>query len=127
MGWAAWAGTTRSSPDVLDLESRLADLTAQVGTAQTGLRAQRDTVTELPGSGVFLDTVAREWQGARRRRTTLAVVEVAIDEFRRYNAEYSTEAGDACLRRSRRSHPRRILDLVKRRPDLPHNLRTFNS
>ena len=56
-----------------------------------------DALTGLSNRSTFDAELSREFAGAQRAGTPIALLIVDIDLFGRYNASYSTESGDACL------------------------------
>jgi diguanylate cyclase (GGDEF)-like protein len=58
-----------------------------------------DWLTGLPNRRYFEDVLSTEWQRAARSCTSLSLLVVDIDHFKRYNDHYGHPAGDGCLRR----------------------------
>lgn len=57
-----------------------------------------DALTGLPNRRRFDEVLATEWQRAGRNGTSLSMLMVDIDHFKRYNDHYGHVTGDACLR-----------------------------
>lgn len=56
-----------------------------------------DALTNIANRRHFDQTLAREWQSARRSQQPLSLLLIDIDYFKRYNDHYGHDAGDACL------------------------------
>jgi diguanylate cyclase (GGDEF)-like protein len=57
-----------------------------------------DALTGLANRRHFDETLHREWLRATREETTLSLIMLDIDRFKRFNDLYGHPAGDACLR-----------------------------
>ncbi|WP_159098923.1 GGDEF domain-containing protein [Aquabacterium olei] len=76
-----------------------------------------DSLTELANRGHFQDYLQQVWRRAAPDRTSLALLMVDVDHFKKYNDRYGHPAGDAALREVARvlgSNLRRPGDLVAR-------------
>ncbi len=73
--------------------------------------AERDGLTGLRNRRAFDEHLLRVWQQSLRDRSSLAVVMIDLDHFKRYNDAYGHQAGDACLR-----HVAQIVQQFSRRP-----------
>jgi len=73
--------------------------------------AERDGLTGLRNRRAFDEQLLRVWQQSLRDRSSLAVLLIDIDHFKRYNDTYGHQAGDACLR-----HIAQIVQQFARRP-----------
>ena len=73
--------------------------------------AERDGLTGLRNRRAFDEHLMRVWQQSLRDRSSLAVVMIDLDHFKRYNDTYGHQAGDACLR-----HVAQIVQQFSRRP-----------
>jgi diguanylate cyclase (GGDEF)-like protein len=73
--------------------------------------AERDGLTGLRNRRAFDEHLLRVWQQSLRDRSSLAVLLIDIDHFKRYNDTYGHQAGDACLR-----HIAQIVQQFSRRP-----------
>ncbi|HDS1681992.1 TPA: GGDEF domain-containing protein [Pseudomonas putida] len=60
-------------------------------------QAMHDALTGLANRRCFDEVLAEEIQRARRNGTTLSLLMIDIDHFKRYNDSYGHPAGDACL------------------------------
>lgn len=60
--------------------------------------SQQDPLTQVANRRCFDDALSREWDRALRNDTTLALLFVDVDHFKRYNDRYGHQAGDDCLR-----------------------------
>ena len=56
-----------------------------------------DALTNIANRRHFDQTLAREWQAARRSQEPIALLMMDIDYFKRYNDHYGHDAGDQCL------------------------------
>ncbi len=60
--------------------------------------AARDGLTGLPNRRAFDERLDQEWRRARRSCTSLGLIMLDVDEFKRYNDHYGHRPGDDCLR-----------------------------
>jgi diguanylate cyclase (GGDEF)-like protein len=102
-----------------DLEQRVAERTAQLEDANRKLAtlSATDALTGLANRRHFDATLRNEWSRARRTLQPLAVIMIAVDNFKKYNDCYGHQAGDACLKsiaRVLQAGARRVSDLVAR-------------
>jgi len=58
----------------------------------------RDDLTGLFSRRYFDDNLAKEWKQAVRSESSLALLIIDVDHFRKYNEEFGHMAGDDCLR-----------------------------
>ncbi|MDF9616402.1 sensor domain-containing diguanylate cyclase [Pseudomonas entomophila] len=70
-----------------------------VSNQQLERLAMNDALTGLANRRRFDETLALEARRAQRDDTSLALLMVDIDHFKRYNDTYGHPAGDACLQR----------------------------
>ncbi|MFY8326441.1 diguanylate cyclase [Pseudoalteromonas sp. ZZD1] len=61
--------------------------------------ASIDGLTEIPNRRYLDENLSREWRRSRRSSTSLSVILMDIDHFKRYNDCYGHRAGDDCLKR----------------------------
>jgi diguanylate cyclase (GGDEF)-like protein len=73
--------------------------------------AERDGLTGLRNRRAFDDHVLRVWQQSLRDRSSLSILLIDLDHFKRYNDFYGHQAGDACLR-----HVAQLVQRFARRP-----------
>ena len=76
-----------------------------------------DGLTGIANRRCFDESLDREWRSASRRRTTLSLVMIDVDHFKRYNDHYGHQGGDDCLRKvalTIEASIRRPSDLVAR-------------
>jgi len=79
--------------------------------------ALSDGLTGIANRRYFDDFLEREWQRAKREKSSLALVMVDIDFFKAYNDTYGHIAGDDCLKMIARlleAMPKRGIDIVAR-------------
>ena len=60
--------------------------------------ADLDGLTRLPNRRKFDEVFAREWKRGLRQGSTLALLLIDVDYFKRYNDHYGHLAGDDCLK-----------------------------
>jgi diguanylate cyclase (GGDEF)-like protein len=77
---------SRDMTEYKNLEQKLAALAAIDGL--TGLANRRH----------FDERLENEWARARREGTTLSLLMIDVDHFKKFNDRYGHPAGDACLR-----------------------------
>ncbi|MDO8399527.1 MAG: diguanylate cyclase [Bradyrhizobium sp.] len=77
---------SRDMTEHKDLEQKLAAL------------ATIDGLTGLANRRHFDEHLEREWARARRDGTTLSLLLIDVDHFKKYNDRYGHQAGDACLK-----------------------------
>ena len=75
--------------------------------------ATQDGLTGLANRRKFDSSLAAEFSRATRDASTLALVMIDVDLFKKYNDVYGHPAGDACLRTISQT----IAELTKSRPD----------
>lgn len=61
--------------------------------------ATRDGLTGIANRRSFDERLAREWKRERRDSSTLSLLMIDIDHFKRYNDTYGHQAGDGCLQK----------------------------
>ena len=71
----------------------------EASNQQLALQSVTDSLTGLPNRRCFDEALATEWQRAARAGTSLSLLMVDIDHFKKYNDRYGHLAGDDCLRR----------------------------
>jgi diguanylate cyclase (GGDEF)-like protein len=90
-------------------------LTKSLGEANATLSAlaTTDALTGLPNRRLFDERLAAEWQRALQQHSSLAVVLIDVDHFKKYNDRFGHPSGDECLRRVARA-----ISAGKRKADL---------
>ncbi|WP_378954562.1 diguanylate cyclase [Pelosinus sp. sgz500959] len=76
-----------------------------------------DGLTGIANRRYFDEFLEREWQRAKRDKTSLALLMIDLDFFKNYNDTYGHMAGDECLKliaKELRSIPKRSIDIVAR-------------
>ncbi|KGF83244.1 hypothetical protein IA69_03300 [Massilia sp. JS1662] len=83
-----------------ELQRDLLTTKALLETANASLSAMAyvDGLTELFNRRYYEQTWEREYRRAFRNRSSLAVLMIDVDHFKRYNDRYGHLAGDECLR-----------------------------
>jgi diguanylate cyclase (GGDEF)-like protein len=66
---------------------------------QLTLLAGTDSLTGIANRRQFDTILEREWYRAQRNNSSLSVLMIDVDFFKRYNDHYGHVAGDACLKR----------------------------
>lgn len=84
---------TRAERQLLIAQEQLLDANAKLEVL-----ASRDALTGLANRRSFDQTLEVEIRRALRRKSTLSLVLLDIDMFKRYNDRYGHIAGDTCLR-----------------------------
>ncbi len=82
------------------LEQRVAERTEALAEANRRLEGLsiQDGLTGLANRRRFDEMLAREWRRAERSGSSIGLVMVDIDHFKRYNDHYGHLRGDYCLR-----------------------------
>lgn len=96
----------------------LRDITQQK-EAQMALQSlvTKDGLTGIANRRCFDEGLAAEWNRALRDQTSLAMVMIDVDHFKRYNDSYGHQKGDDCLKKVARAMEEKIFrpaDLVAR-------------
>jgi diguanylate cyclase (GGDEF)-like protein len=63
------------------------------------LETQTDALTTLPNRRCFDETIAFRWLEALRAGTSLSLIMIDVDHFKKFNDHYGHVMGDDCLRR----------------------------
>jgi len=79
---------------------RLKQLNQELGQANAALSAlaATDALTGLPNRRMFDERLTAEWQDAVRDQSSIAVVAIDVDNFKKYNDRFGHPAGDECLK-----------------------------
>lgn len=94
--------------DARELRRELAEQRLLLEQAHAALQAQQrelaglartDALTGLPNQRVFDEALRREFKRAQRERGLLALAVLDLDDFKRFNQQHGSAAGDAALRR----------------------------
>ncbi|MEI8169511.1 MAG: diguanylate cyclase [Rhodoferax sp.] len=72
--------------------------TLEVSNQQLARQSATDGLTGLANRRCFDELLATEWQRAARSGTSLSLLMIDIDYFKRFNDRYGHLAGDDCLR-----------------------------
>src|SRR5204862_5612152 len=80
---------------------RLTEMSAELAAAnrQLDLLASTDDLTHLPNRRRFVEFLDQEWLRAGREPSSVALLMIDVDFFKRYNDQHGHQAGDECLRR----------------------------
>lgn len=97
IGWLLIGAMRRR--DVAEDELRVAQQQLVASNQLLEQLAMHDALTGLANRRCFDETLAQESGRARRSATSLALLMIDIDYFKRYNDHYGHLAGDACLQR----------------------------
>lgn len=83
------------------LEARVDERTRELAKANEALvrMARTDGLLGIANRLHFNERLELEWARARRTGTSLGLVMIDVDHFKRYNDQHGHLAGDACLRR----------------------------
>ncbi|WDP84159.1 MAG: diguanylate cyclase [Desulfobacter sp.] len=97
-----------------ELDARVAELQAlkyELEESNEKLRqlSSLDGLTDLPNRRFFDETLVREWQRGRRRKTPLTLIIADIDHFKAYNDAYGHVIGDDCLKKVAKGLDKSIL------------------
>jgi diguanylate cyclase (GGDEF)-like protein len=81
-------------------EHKLLEIRAHLESSNAVLqqRSSIDGLTGVANRRVFDETLGAEWARAMRNATSLGVILVDIDFFKKHNDQYGHQAGDECLR-----------------------------
>jgi diguanylate cyclase (GGDEF)-like protein len=79
---------------------RLKQLNEELGQANAALSAlaTTDSLTGLPNRRLFDDRLAAAWKRALRDGSSIAIVAIDVDLFKKYNDRFGHPAGDDCLK-----------------------------
>lgn len=105
---------THIERDILVLESRVAERTAELARANEQLEAisRQDPLIGMPNRRRFDEHFSLEILRAARSRSSLALIMIDIDYFKAYNDHYGHQRGDQCLV----SVGKAIVEAAMRRP-----------
>jgi len=83
------------------LAVRLGEATAELASANRALEqlATIDELTQLANRRRFSEVLEHEWQRAIREGSSIGMLMLDVDCFKRYNDTHGHQAGDACLQR----------------------------
>jgi diguanylate cyclase (GGDEF)-like protein len=106
------------SGELIAVVETLRDMTLQK-EAQMALQrlAARDGLTGIANRRCFDEALAAEWHRAQRDQTSLALLLIDVDHFKRYNDTYGHQKGDDCLKNIARAMEDKIFrpaDLLAR-------------
>ncbi|MBT0960123.1 GGDEF domain-containing response regulator [Denitromonas iodatirespirans] len=113
------AAKVRAMQRLAQMRLSLLVLTRRLDDANRELRrlTSVDGLTGIANRRCFDESIAREWQRARRNRLPLSVLMLDVDFFKQYNDRYGHQAGDECLKavaKCLESELKRPADLVAR-------------
>lgn len=95
IGWLLIRAMSRRS--AVESELRLTQQQLLESNQQLESLAMHDALTGLANRRCFDEALTQEIRTAHRNGTTLALLMIDIDHFKRYNDTYGHPAGDACL------------------------------
>jgi diguanylate cyclase (GGDEF)-like protein len=93
------------------------EMILQEANRKLELMANLDGLTQVANRRRFDDYLSLDWQRHKRNQTSIALILIDIDYFKRYNDTYGHQGGDDCLRRVAQEIakvPQRSTDLVAR-------------
>ncbi len=101
------------------LEAKILQRTSELQEANQRLSelSTTDGLTGIANRRKFDTAISEEWARAARNKTSLSLIMLDIDHFKKYNDHYGHQQGDDCLRRvaeAMRSSARRQGDLAAR-------------
>jgi len=73
-------------------------LTLKVQADALRTLASIDGLTGIPNRRLFDERMAAEWRACRRTNTSLSVIMIDVDHFKKYNDRYGHLEGDNCLK-----------------------------
>jgi diguanylate cyclase (GGDEF)-like protein/PAS domain S-box-containing protein len=88
----------RTEQAQIERDMALARSDAEAATAVVEKLALQDALTGLANRRQFDQVLDREFRRARRSGSSLALIMIDVDHFKRFNDEYGHPAGDVCLR-----------------------------
>jgi diguanylate cyclase (GGDEF)-like protein len=92
--------------DLLDMTGKLASLNRELQKQNS-----QDGLTKVANRRLFDQTLDQEWRRAKRDASSLALIMLDIDYFKKYNDRYGHAQGDECLKKVART-----LDQLMQRP-----------
>ena len=94
------AAKVRAMQRLAQMRLSLLVLTRRLDDANRELRrlTSVDGLTGIANRRCFDESIAREWQRARRNRLPLSILMLDVDYFKQYNDRYGHQAGDECLK-----------------------------
>ncbi|WP_085622448.1 MULTISPECIES: diguanylate cyclase domain-containing protein [unclassified Pseudomonas] len=95
IGWLLIRAMSRRG--AVESELRLTQQQLLESNQQLERQAMHDALTGLANRRCFDEALTQEFRTAHRDGTTLALLMIDIDHFKRYNDTYGHPAGDACL------------------------------
>jgi len=95
------AGVRTEVTELVRREQQLTELNARLAEAHAQVEAlsQTDALTGIANRRRFDTRLGEEWTRVMRYGTTLGLLLVDIDHFKRYNDQHGHQQGDACLQR----------------------------
>ena len=90
----------RSANNLLVMKQQLSEMQTKLTVAQAKLAALSvtDELTGLKNRQAFKENLEREFRRAIRHHTSMSIALVAIDDFKSFNDEFGTAAGDNALK-----------------------------
>ncbi len=83
----------------LETERKQAEAELQSLNSQLQQLARVDSLTQVANRFQLEESLAQEWQRAKREQQPLTVLMLDIDHFKAYNDHYGHPAGDTCLQK----------------------------
>ncbi len=103
--------------ELLEQQVRIRTLALEQSHAEVLAMSRSDMVTGIANRRCFEESLDGEWRRAQRLGSSLGMLMIDIDYFKRYNDHYGHVSGDYCLRQvaqTIRASIRRPQDLVAR-------------
>lgn len=85
--------------ELIEVELRAAQRTLEMQNRSLEVMALQDGLTGLANRRQFDNALQSEFQRAMRVKSTISLIMIDVDHFKRYNDLYGHQAGDECLKK----------------------------